>query len=42
MRSEIAERKGIDNNPPQDLIIKMKRICEKVLEVASQIRIQLV
>ena len=32
MRSEIAERKGIDNNPPQDLIPKLKRICEKVLE----------
>lgn len=32
MRSEIAERKGIDNTPPQDLIPKLKRICEKVLE----------
>jgi zinc D-Ala-D-Ala carboxypeptidase len=42
IRSEIAERKGIDNNPPQDLIPKLKRICEKVLEGASQIRIQLV
>ena len=32
IRSEIAERKGIDNNPPQDLIPKLRRICEKVLE----------
>jgi zinc D-Ala-D-Ala carboxypeptidase len=32
LRSETAERKGIDNNPPQDLIPKLKRICEKVLE----------
>ncbi|MFH1883638.1 MAG: hypothetical protein ABIL62_13135, partial [Planctomycetota bacterium] len=28
IRSEIAERKGIDNNPPQDLIPKLKRIFD--------------
>ncbi|NOR25572.1 MAG: peptidase M15A [Desulforhopalus sp.] len=32
IRSEMAERKGIDNTPPQDLIPKLKRICEKLLE----------
>jgi len=29
IRLEIAERKGIDNNPPQNLIPELKRMCEK-------------
>jgi hypothetical protein len=32
MRSETAERKGIDNSPPDQLIIKLKRLCVEVLE----------
>ena len=31
-RSETAERKGIDNTPPQEIIPKLKRLCEEILE----------
>ncbi len=32
VRSETAERKGIDNMPPEEYIPKLKRLCEKILE----------
>ncbi|VAX08441.1 hypothetical protein MNBD_GAMMA26-2118 [hydrothermal vent metagenome] len=32
IRSETAERKGIDNFPPDYLIEKLKRICSDILE----------
>lgn len=32
IRSETAERKGIDNTPPDDVIPKLQRLCEQVLE----------
>ncbi len=32
IRSEMAERKSIDNTPPDALIPKLKRLCDEVLE----------
>jgi len=32
IRSETAERKGIDNTPPPDVIPKLTRLCEEILE----------
>lgn len=32
IKSETAERKGIDNMPPEHLILKLKRLCIEVLE----------
>ena len=32
IKSETAERKGIDNRPPEELIPKLKYICENILE----------
>jgi len=32
VRSDTAARKGIDNNPPAELIPKLKRLCDKILE----------
>jgi zinc D-Ala-D-Ala carboxypeptidase len=32
IRSETAERKGIDNIPPDHLIPKLKRLCSEILE----------
>lgn len=32
IKSEMAERKGIDNTPPENLIPKLRRLCEEILE----------
>ena len=32
IKSETAERKGIDNMPPDNLIPKLKRLCTEILE----------
>ena len=32
MRSDTADRKGIDNTPPDHLIPKLKRLCTEILE----------
>jgi len=32
IRSETAERKGIDNTPSQEIIPKLTRLCEEILE----------
>lgn len=32
IRSETAERKGIDNMPPKDLLPKLERLCVEILE----------
>jgi len=32
IRSETAERKGINNTPPVEIIEKLKRLCEELLE----------
>ena len=32
IRSETAERKGIDNTPPPEIIPKLQRLCEEILE----------
>ena len=32
IRSETAERKGIDNRPPREIIPKLIRLCEEILE----------
>ena len=32
IRSETAERKGIDNTPPDDIIPMLKRLCVEILE----------
>jgi len=32
IRSETAERKNIDNSPPDDLIVKLRRLCTEILE----------
>ena len=32
IRSETAERKGIDNTPPDEIIPKLKRFCTQILE----------
>ncbi len=32
IKSGVAERKGIDNSPSEDLIPKLKRLCAEVLE----------
>lgn len=32
MRSETAERKNIDNTPPEELIPKLRRLCTEILE----------
>jgi len=32
IKSETAERKGIDNTPPDDLIPKLRRLCTEFLE----------
>lgn len=32
IRSETAERKGIDNMPPEEYIPKLARLCERILE----------
>ena len=32
IRSETAERKGIDNTPPPELVPKLTRLCEEILE----------
>lgn len=32
IRSETAERKGIDNTPPDELIPKLRRLCTEILE----------
>lgn len=32
IRSTTADRKGIDNSPPLEIIPKLKRLCEEVLE----------
>lgn len=32
IKSETAERKGIDNTPPDELIPKLKRLCKEILE----------
>lgn len=32
IRSETAARKGIDNTPPDELIPKLQRLCEQLLE----------
>jgi hypothetical protein len=32
IRSETAERKNIDNSPPDHLIVKLQRLCSEILE----------
>lgn len=32
IKSGVAERKGIDNTPPDDLLPKLKHLCEELLE----------
>jgi len=32
IKSETAERKGIDNTPPDNFIPKLQRLCEQILE----------
>ena len=32
IKSQTAEEKGIDNNPPEELIPKLGRLCSDLLE----------
>jgi len=32
IKSQIAEEEGIDNNPPEELIPKLGRLCSDLLE----------